>query len=307
MRLFIIGNGFDLDHNVRSRFCDFKEYLEQTYLPTFNKNFPTFPNMGIEPDGCEVVDPNSASQILYYLINNISDNSDWRDFEKCLGLLNYQEILDLVEDDKENPFYFYQNLKDVTNGLKYSMLFSISMLFCEWVEQLDLSVARPKYAFLPSDIFLTFNYTPLLEKLYGVKAHNICHIHGSLEEGKCITGHGNDSREFDEYDEIISFDINQIHNSLFKKTEQLYYEHNDFFNRIYKSNITEIVFFGFSFSPIDAYYFEKIFKNIKTSNIKAYLSPYEADNDFNSKITAIRKLGFQGIYIGSLNKWDNPK
>ena len=207
----------------------------------------------------------------------------------------------MVEDNEKEPFRFYNNLEDVVNGLKRSMLFSISKLFCEWVEQIDLSIAKQKYKFLSTDIFLTFNYTPVLEKIYKINAHNVCHIHGSLEENVCIIGHGNETREFDDYDEVISFDINQIHSSLFKQTEQLYYEHKDFFERIYESDITEMVFFGFSFSPIDAFYFEEIFKNIKTENVKVFLSPYEANNDSENKITRIRQLGCKGVYMGSIN------
>ena len=300
MRLFVIGNGFDLDHHLRSKFCDFKEYLEQTYLPTFNRNCPTFPNVGIAPDGDEVVDSNSAAQILYYLINNVSEDSDWQDFEECLGLLNYQDILDLVEDDDEEPFRFYNNLEDVVSGLSRSLLFSISQLFCEWIEQIDFSVAKPRYNFLPSDLFLTFNYTPLLEKIYGINPRNVCHIHGSLKDGVCITGHGNNSRKFDEYDEVVSFDINRIHESLFKRTDKLYYEHKDFFEKIFKANISEIIFFGFSFSPIDAYYFEILFNNIETNDIKAYLSPYEAKCESDKKVSLMRAFGFKGTYIGSI-------
>ena len=64
MRLFIVGNGFDIDHGLKSKFVNFKEYLEQTYVPTFNREYVTFPNVGMGKDGEEVVDSNSASQGL---------------------------------------------------------------------------------------------------------------------------------------------------------------------------------------------------------------------------------------------------
>ncbi|MBQ7995508.1 MAG: hypothetical protein IJ247_04770 [Bacilli bacterium] len=43
MRIFIIGNGFDLSHGLETRYKDFKKYIEQTYLLTFNQSFLPYP------------------------------------------------------------------------------------------------------------------------------------------------------------------------------------------------------------------------------------------------------------------------
>lgn len=203
MKLFIIGNGFDLDHNLLSKFSDFKKYLKTTYLPKYNYDYPTLPNVGVDKDGDEAVDPISAAQILYALVNHISEYSTWQDFEKCLGKLDYQEILDMVEKDDEKPFYYFNSLEDIVEDFNHTMKFAISKLFVEWIEQIDYSNASKKYEFKEDDLFLSFNYTHVLEDVYGIMPENICHIHGSANGGLCIIGHGNVDREFEEYDEFI--------------------------------------------------------------------------------------------------------
>ncbi len=301
MRLFIIGNGFDLNHGLKSSFLDFKEFLEETYLPTFNKIYPVYPNVGEGKDGELVVDPNDSAQILYHLISAISDTDDWSDFENNLGDFDYHYILDLAEKDDTNPFHYYYNLEDIATNLRLSLLYSVSDLFCEWVEQIDLSHTIKQYSFHSSDLFLIFNYTPLLEDLYEISPPNICHIHGSLKEGVCIIGHNNKERTFDDYDDIISFSIENIHNSLLKNTAELYNHHIDFFQRIFNSDIEEIIVFGFSLSDIDSYYLTQIFNNVDTSNVCLRLSAYEDKNEKQHKLSVLRQLGFSGFYGGPFN------
>lgn len=44
------------------------------------------------------------------------------------------------------------------------------------------------------NIYLSFNYTNTLEKLYGVRKNNICYIHGDASiNNQLIFGHRNDS------------------------------------------------------------------------------------------------------------------
>lgn len=301
MRLFIVGNGFDIDHGLKSKFVNFKEYLEQTYVPTFNREYVTFPNVGMGKDGEEVVDANSASQILYALINEVSNDSNWSDFEECLGKLNYQEVLDLVEEEEEKPSRYHYNLEDITRNLGTSLLFTISSIFSEWVEQIDISTVNRKYVFLNDDLFLTFNYTSVLEDIYGISKDNICHLHGSCADGFCITGHGNNERPFDEYGDIVSYEINSIHDSLRKKVEKIYSDNYLFFKKIYDSDITEIIIFGFSFGEADLYYCKQLILNLNTATIKLFFSAYEDKYEKDTKLKIIRFLGFVGEYCGSFD------
>ena len=298
MRLFIIGNGFDIDHGAKSKFSDFKEYLEQTYISNFNRYYPAYPSTGLAPDGDLVVDPISSSQILYCLICDVSSENNWCDFEECLGFLDYHTILEMVEYDDEEPSHYYHNLEDVVRDLDLSLNYSVSGIFCEWIEQIDYTLIKPKYAFNGLDIFLTFNYTSVLEDIYGINPINICHIHGSLSEGKCVVGHNNNEREFNDYDEFISFNISQIHDRLIKNTEQLYLKNISFFKKVYSLDITEIVFFGFSLNDVDTYYIKCIFENIETNNVQIFFSEYEVKHGSKEKERVLRRLGFKGQFCG---------
>ena len=304
MRLFIIGNGFDLDHNLKTTFNDFKVFLEDNYLQTFNKEFAPFPNVGLGKDGEEVVDPNSSSGILYALVSNISQDSYWKDFEKCLGELNYQDVLDYVEEDDEKPFNYYYNLEDIAENLGTSLLFATTSIFSEWINQISISKIKKKYSFYETDLFLTFNYTSVLEDVYGIHKKNICHIHGSSAEGVCIIGHGNDKRPFDDYKDVISYKVNCIHDALRKRVDSLYESNLDFFGRVYFSDVTEIVFFGFSFNEIDLFYLKQMFLNMNTDSQAFYLSLFEHEHkkEREAKIKILRELGYNGKYCGAFKK-----
>lgn len=41
-RLFIIGNGFDIAHNLPTKYADFKKFLEKTDIKLFNKIFEIY-------------------------------------------------------------------------------------------------------------------------------------------------------------------------------------------------------------------------------------------------------------------------
>lgn len=300
MRLFIIGNGFDIDHGLETHFGDFKSFLEQTYVPSFNRSGARFPIVGMDKDGDTVVDPNTGAQNLYALISQVSDETDWSDFEECLGEINYQEVLDLVEKDEENPFRYQRNLEDLISDFKTSMLASVSPLFSEWIGDIDLTTAGKKYQFRPDDLFITFNFTMVLEEVYGISKERICHIHGSSEKKSCILGHGNDEDILNEYDELVSFELNRIHEALRKPVEAIYEQNLPFFQRIYDSPITEIIFFGHSFSEIDSYYFKRLFENLNTNGIGGYLSEHEDKNE-KGRMEIIKALGFNGDYRGAFN------
>lgn len=52
--------------------------------------------------------------------------------------------------------------------------------FREWVESIDVSKVKPVLDLPDTASFITFNYTPTLEYVYGVLPDRILHIHGSV-------------------------------------------------------------------------------------------------------------------------------
>ena len=52
--------------------------------------------------------------------------------------------------------------------------------FREWVESIDVSNVKPVLDLPDTASFITFNYTPTLEYVYGVRPDRILHIHGCV-------------------------------------------------------------------------------------------------------------------------------
>lgn len=108
-----------------------------------------------------VVDPNTSAQNLYALVSRASNSSDWRNLKAVSGNLIIRAFLILPTRMKNAP-------PIITMMSKISSDFSTSMLLLssfvgEWIESIDISLMGAKYRFLPEDLFLSFNYTNVLE------------------------------------------------------------------------------------------------------------------------------------------------
>ena len=102
-RLFIIGNGFDLEHKLSTRYTDFLEYLSY--------------GEGAEIGGGTLV---SNIENLY----GYSSHYFWNDFEKNLGQLSPDVILSeaLAQRNTFNSEFDYENLNDDNNEIAKDML-----------------------------------------------------------------------------------------------------------------------------------------------------------------------------------------
>lgn len=157
MALYILGNGFDLAHGLKTRYSDFREYLA-----------------------------NNKDDDLKRLKEELDDLYDqkelWSDFEKALGNPN-------VEIIKKINSAFGLNLFD-------ERLFrQIKSAFESWIRHVDNQKNEKTlpYSF-SDDTFITFNYTTTLEKQYEIHDDRILHIHGYVIEsyfkpGIFVLGH----------------------------------------------------------------------------------------------------------------------
>lgn len=97
------------------------------------------------------------------------------------------------------------------------------------IDYSNIEKLRKKPSFKNS-LFLNFNYTRTIEQVYGIKASDICHIHGEVSS----------------------------------RTEGIYFGNGDdeefegFFDRL--SKVNKIYSYGFSFSEVDMPYIEEIAK-----------------------------------------------
>lgn len=177
--LYIIGNGFDLHHNIHSSYKYFEAWL-------VNKNPALY---------------NKLSLICRH-------DSLWWNFEEALAyvdrdyFLNAGELLlpkEWSEDDSVAELFY---ASDIVRSEAEGLWDEIVKWFRKWIvtvswqrESNSRKLMIDAYA-----RFVTFNYTPFLESRYGIDSQNILYIHGRQGSCKCppIIGHG-DTDSFPEW------------------------------------------------------------------------------------------------------------
>lgn len=273
-KLYIIGNGFDLHHSIKTSYCHFHSYIKLNY-----------------PELIEFLDS--------YFDLQVDSSGLWNQFEKDLGTFNsslfwekYCQI-DLQDDNLQyNTFY---GLEDELNEVSENFLRLLRLAFVEWLTNTEI-ISNQKMELDKTAIFLTFNYTRLLEDYYHVSDQQILHLHGHIESDELIIGHNIDLKvetEIDKYGDsnrIIISDSEAVSKSIIynfrKPVEKLIETHQDFFNSVKSFNI--IYVFGHSLNEIDQPYFAEIIKNQKAQKWKV---SYHSETEKESLKTILIKLG----------------
>lgn len=136
--LFIIGNGFDLSHNLPTHYDNFREYLRTTYSYKFDEEPTRLANVTMDPSGKWIYDDESV-HYLDSLISLASDYETWADFESSLGCLDYSIVdeyiqISLDSDGDEAHWPTATNYEDTYTELS-NIVGQIKVLF----KKLDLS------------------------------------------------------------------------------------------------------------------------------------------------------------------------
>ena len=262
-RLFIIGNGFDLMHGVRSNYYDFQATLGKHNSLRYNLE-------------------------MYLDVDDI-----WADFEEALGHLNTgmmlnDTIIDMwldnfgVYDPDAQAADFFVATEAVTAPAT-EITRELPRRFRMWVEGLTANTKdRPLKNLITNSKVLCFNYTEFIEQLYGVSKSNVCYIHGCRRKekyhpkGELILGHKPGSREekwhieMDESNfkdpykrymakaayETASQYLTWYDEATTKNCVEIIKAHRVFFDSL--RQIESIVVVGHSISEVDWEYFEEI-------------------------------------------------
>lgn len=262
-KMYIIGNGFDLYHGVKSRYSDFEKYIQY------------YDNQ------------------LYNQLNDLFDSKSlWSYFEETLAKIDLDSIIDevdcfLVSYDSESwgdsSHHDYSKEIDQIVSL---VTVELKIHFTNWIN----GVVIPNIPVLNLDkeaIFLNFNYTETLELAYQIPAGNINYIHNKVKEksSELILGHGWDPKKYstyaslnDENTDVRIAEGNMILDRYFvetyKNTASLIVDNQSFFNDL--NQIQEIYVFGHSMSSVDIDYF-KIIKSKIYPTAKWKVSYYGDD------------------------------
>lgn len=294
MKLFILGNGFDLGHRIPCKYSDFYNYLSE------NRD-----------------DILEAMKAFYYVE---SDSDLWSDFETSLEKeIIYDSITDIIgenvpnfasDDFRDSDWYDAQiSVEQECEKL----LKNIRTGFEEWITSLETSEVKKSYSLSKSDYYITFNYTDILECTYRIPVDRILHIHNKVGQ-ELIFGHGKKHEDFNvkqalygsenEYltiDEDGNVESGEVGHEKFaenavcsfydmmrKPTEKIIESNSEYFNEL--KNIDEIVVLGHSYNEIDLPYFRKLF-DIKSNSIKWTLYYFsETDKQSAQKIMQELKI-----------------
>ena len=314
-RLIIIGNGFDLAHGLHTKYSDFMEYL-----CSYEKEPEIIYGRFVRLDS---ISPRDQEKHHFYeaISKYIPEQNLWSSFEEALSFLDYEQIqednscylLDYGDDnwrDSANHDFQYMIEEDLAFAK------DISRYFSEWILHINTNVLPVVSSNILNRncLFLNFNYTDTLEKVYGIPASNILYIHGNalrgdnlilghhdatLFQGKTITAF-NAPEEHDTYMEDIEEDfrlqeakeiIKDYFRKTYKDTASIIRYYQSFFNSL--ATVYEVYIFGHSLSEIDFDYFAEIKKNVPLT-CRWYISYH--DNIINAQ-NLIRRLNIKNFQL----------
>jgi hypothetical protein len=296
-RLFIIGNGFDISHNLKTRYSDFQKYLLEKY-PKASTEDIWVPEPIMMPNGDESYNDDKVVGFLLKIISEAENEGEaWSDLENTLGKLNYEDFFNnWDENEDDNEWHNVYRNEDIASNIGRAVI-RIKKYFSDWIKQIEISDAKPIEAFKKlidnsDDLFLTFNYTMTLEKLYNAK--KVFHIHG--QQGcELIFGHGNSEDHYDDYMGNYTgseYYMSKLQDELKKDTSKVIQQHKEYFKTL--GLVDEIYSYGFSFSEVDLVYVKEICLS-STKNITWYLNEFDRPKfeEFKAKV---KSCGFKGKF-----------
>lgn len=271
--LYIIGNGFDRAHGLKTSYWDFRNYLEKYAIEFL-----------VELENMYSIAPFERLDKRFKKNKQIQEKRDnsifellWKSFEYCLGEANEAEMLDFsdsIVDDlylDGGPVGIIDTMDDYWEE-QYRFIEKLNGYVYKWIRQVRLSKARPmKKEFIDNsdDYFFTFNYTSVLERIYNIPTNHINHIHGGLTpycQQAPVLGHGNGERieqyheraeqaaeEYDEGKESIYKAIAKFYERTWKNTGRYITFQSDFYKQLKGVNKVEVI--GHSFGDVDLPYF----------------------------------------------------
>lgn len=263
--LYIIGNGFDLAHGVKSAYNHFYQWL------IANLRFDVLIEL-------EKIFPNKTDG--GYLL--------WSSFEDALGEydvnkarhwgmedLYFVEVTEFGEDNE-------RTILSPIDTVDVDISSIVTGPFTEWIQ--SIGTPTTKVFELDKDaLFLSFNYTKTFEELYGIEPKDILHIHGQINgDGPLIVGHRTKISQNDFFDEssdlhsIFEQDRNYMDMTmLYKPIEDIIQKNERFFDSLRSAdNITVI---GHSCNSIDYLYFDKIRSSVSDNCLWKF--SYHSDQD----------------------------
>ena len=307
-KLYIIGNGFDMHHGIKSGYSNYRGWLEEN-------------------------DPDLYERLREYY--DVDDDEWWWQFEQSLG---YPDMSDYIEqtafenepdfgsdDFRDRDYHAGQiQAEDEIGGLVQEIRDS----FTEWVASLSLPLSDKKISLDQDDAyFINFNYTDTLQSVYNVSDENILSIHGNVTKGTdLVLGHNRTYEEIDTeyvvelpeppadldetelaewYDNHSDDGEDYIHqsvrgevvsqiSSLRKNTSGIILPNKKIFESL--KDVKHIFVYGLSFSSIDTPYIDELISHIDKDTVQWKVS-YLTEDDLAKEQAYFKLKGIKSSLL----------
>lgn len=312
--LYIIGNGFDIAHGLDTRYWKLREFIEEKD-PEFLRQFEEL--YDIQPLDDTEYGYTEAAQEQW---NKTVNHNLWSEFERFMGNPNITGMLDLSTSVTEGmPTTGIRDHMAIYWKEQFGFINKLQTYVRDWIETISTdNIAIKKISLVnSSDYFFNFNYTDLLEKVYGIE--NVLHIHGgvsTVSDIEPIMGHCNISdmknhkqwakdadEEFKEAESSIQEAVYNYLNAIYKDTDEQIKFNQSFFDEI--KFVEKIVVIGWSAGDVDIPYLRKIIKSVSV-DVKWEVYWYD-HTAYNSLLKAFNREGINNKnieYIQSDEFWD---
>lgn len=168
-RLFILGNGFDLSHGLKTHEDAYIKYLD------LNKNNFLFWHKALL-DSLKYTYSRKWRVGIFHTIPQIN-LSEITTIQKMVNELKRQENREIewsgLEGSIECDFF---PLPSMPKDIIEKIIIEKRKSFISWLQNLPTPLEIRH--FRSDDYFLTFNYTMILERVYKIENDKIFHIHG---------------------------------------------------------------------------------------------------------------------------------
>lgn len=296
-KLYIIGNGFDIHHGLKTGYADFHKWLQQ-------RN-----------------DYSSVEEMeRFFAVEDL-----WKNFEENLGKLNYPNIvMEIARDYVPSPAeeHYEARLSDAQVEVETTIKEWRNYIqngLAKWIKCVGRPDASKRLSLDPDAFYITFNYTKTLENLYSIAVQNILHIHGCIGglPGQLVLGHGGaedhsvseiayESKIIDGEVDDPSYDESYEMSKLFAFTEAeaIVKGWEKPVDAILKRNkhilaglasVEEVMVLGLSFSDSDRRYFAR-FRAIIPNTAKWKVSWF-GESDKRNIRSALRGIGIKYALI----------
>jgi hypothetical protein len=284
--LYIIGNGFDLNHGLKTSYLDFK------------KNYA-------------MSKPALWRVLEKFYGNKLKKDLWWSNFEKMLGEVDYQHLA----NSRNGGALGHKVLEDFFS-------YNLRFWFGDWIKGVNQREIRIISSAKRNDVivdalFFTFNYTTLLEDVYQIDRDNIWHIHGSVldlqhDEHSIVVGHDSNFGQLmglentQEAQKVLSgkyIDDANVEVAKGAKDVKKRVEDNsgEFIKRY--SLIKHYIIMGFSLNDIDMPYIEKIIEVNHDIDAADWTFYYYKEEEKCAFMESLLKLGIKQENINKPIQW----